>query len=994
MRRTRIVACLMMVAMLLGMTGTVFAADEKYEVSNPDAQGIVYVTNTDGETLGYSVDSGVELLVVDGYAFKDLNKNEKLDPYEDWRLTTAQRAENLASLMVADGEKGIKAIAGLMLYSSHTSVNSEEISASTMTALTDEYLRHVLVTGITSTDENVSATEVGAKWSNNVQAYVEGIQYGIPANNSSDPRHSASSSNVEYNIGNSGSLSLWPSSIGLAATFDPDAVLEFGQIASAEYRALGIATALSPQIDLATDPRWSRFSGTFGEDSTLATDMSRAYVDGFQSTFAENFLDAENAFDIDEGWGSDSVNAMVKHWPGGGSGEGGRDAHYNYGKFAVYPGDNFDEHLLTFTEGAFKLDGKTETATAVMPYYTISYDQDPEGDNVGNSYSRYIIQDLLRGEYEFEGVICTDWNIVYDVGSPYSFGGMCWGLENEDITDRFIRLLETGIDQFGGVNTIEYIMNAYNKMVTDSGKTVADTNMREHAERLLTNIFNTGLFENPYLDVAESVAAVGNSDFMAAGYETQQNSVVMLKNSDDVISADGLDGKVYIANASDYKDSEGNVKANPDMYSNYWGSQYVDNIADADYAVIVINAPSGGGGFDSTEVTEETGNGYKAITLQYGDYTATTAREQSIASNSDVYFNDWSVTDRTTGITTTYPGRYDVANRSYKDKTTSIDSNLTALANYNEITAAAEEAGIPVIVYMRASNPMVWSEIEPAADAIVVGYSIQTQAAFDIINGEVEPSAMLPAQQPANMETVEAQYEDVAHDMECYVDADGNIYDFGFGLNYSGTIGVDTDDARWDEYVEEYAWKNPYADVDESDWYYTPIKIATYKGYVQGLDKDGVRVFEPEEKMTREQFVKILANVAEKAGEEITGTSTFKDVASSRWSYDVIGWAQETGIIEGFTDGTFRPEENMTREQMCKMIALYAEYMGIEFTGDDNRTFTDASSVQSWAKEYVELLTKAGIIEGYEEEDGTYTFRPQDNASRAEVTKVAVGVFG
>lgn len=97
----------------------------------------------------------------------------------------------------------------------------------------------------------------------------------------------------------------------------------------------------------------------------MAADMARAYCDGIQTTE-----------DSADGWGLRSVNAMVKHWPGGGTGEGGRDAHYCYGKYAVYPGGHFAEHLLPFTEGAFRLKGKTKQASAVMPYYTISYDQD------------------------------------------------------------------------------------------------------------------------------------------------------------------------------------------------------------------------------------------------------------------------------------------------------------------------------------------------------------------------------------------------------------------------------------------------------------------------------------------------------------------------------------------------------------------------------------------------------------------------------------------
>jgi beta-glucosidase len=750
--------------MLIGLCGAFASAvDAKYTVSEPDAQGIIYVYNEGGPTLGYNKDSGVTIIEDDGYAFKDLNKNGVLDTYEDWRLADDVRAESLANMMAADGRAGIEAISGLMLYSSHTAVRTEEIAPATLTALTNEHLRHVLVT-------QIGSPSIAATWSNNVQIYCEGVEYGIPANNSSDPRHAVSSSNMEYEIGSTGALSQWPSSIGLAATFDTDLVKEAGKIVSAEYRALGITTSLGPQIDTSSDPRWSRVNGTFGDDAAISTDMTRAYVDGYQTTY-----DADGN---PLGWGSDSINAMVKHWPGGGAGEGGRDAHYNYGKFSVFPADNLASHLMPFTEGAFKLEDGTGSATAVMPYYTISYNQDPTGGNVGNSYSRYMITDLLRGEYEFKGVVCTDWNIVYDVGSPYSFGGMCWGMENVDITDRFIRLISTGVDQFGGVNAIANIMFAYDKSVEDNGLTVTNQMWANSGKRLLTNIYQTGLFENPYLNVEETAAEVGNESYMAAGYDAQLKSVVMVKNS-GIISPNGIQGKVYAANANNLEDS-----AAAGLFQSYFGDKYTTNVDDASAMFIVINAPTGGG-YDRADF-EAGGNGYVPMTLQYSSYTADTAREHSIASNPEVYWEQYG---------------YDVENRSYRGKTYVNNNLVAALENFNTLTAQAEAKDIPVIVYVRASNPMVFSEIEPSADAILIGYSISTQAALDIATGKVEPRAMLPMQQPASMEAVEAQFEDAGHDLECYVDANGNEYDFGFGLNYSGVIGVDTEDARYDKYV-------------------------------------------------------------------------------------------------------------------------------------------------------------------------------------------------
>ena len=253
---------------------------------------IITVTNTGRQTLGYSTTSGVKLITVDGFAFKDLNKNGKLDKYEDWRLTSDVRAKDLASKM------SVEQIAGLMLYSRHQAIptgsrgffagtyNGKKLEESGAKAsdlsdqqkefLTKDNLRHVLVT-------SVQSPEIAAEWNNNIQALTEGIGLGIPANNSSDPRH-GTIANAEFNAGAGGSISMWPGSLGLAATFDPAIVKNFGHIAAIEYRALGIATALSPQVDIATEPRWNRTSGTFGEDPKLAADMARAYIDGFQTS--------------------------------------------------------------------------------------------------------------------------------------------------------------------------------------------------------------------------------------------------------------------------------------------------------------------------------------------------------------------------------------------------------------------------------------------------------------------------------------------------------------------------------------------------------------------------------------------------------------------------------------------------------------------------------------------------------------------------------------
>jgi len=223
---------------------------------------------------------------------------------------------------------------------------------------------------------------------------------------------------------------------------------------------------------------------------------------------------------------------MVKHWPGGGPEEGGRDGHYGYGAYAVYPGNNLKDHLIPFTEGAFKLQGPTGMASAVMPYYTISYNQDKKyGENVGNSYSKYIINDLLRGEYKYDGVVCTDWMITADATGVDKFEGKCWGVEKLSVAERHYKVIMSGVDQFGGNNDKGPVLEAYQIGVKEQGEEFMRKRFEESAVRLLKNILRTGLFENPYLDPEKTKSIVGNAEFMKAGYDAQLRSVVMLKNN-------------------------------------------------------------------------------------------------------------------------------------------------------------------------------------------------------------------------------------------------------------------------------------------------------------------------------------------------------------------------------------------------------------------------------------------------------------------------------
>jgi beta-glucosidase len=749
----------------------VLNAQQKWEEVNL-TNGIKKIKVNDQITLGYSESSGVKILVKDGLPFKDLNKNGVVDIYEDWRINVNERAEDLASRM------SVEQIAGLMLYSGHQTVPMPPMgrfkatysgkafaeSGAMPSDLTDQQieflkkdnLRHVLLT-------SVQNPTVAATWNNNIQKLVESIGLGIPANNSSDPRNGANKE-AEYNAGSGGTISQWPEELGLAATFDPSITLKFGSIASKEYRALGITTALSPQIDLATEPRWNRFIGTFGEDPKLATDMSRAYVDGFQTS--------PKTIDNYNGWGNYSVNAMVKHWPGGGPEEAGRDGHFAYGKFAVYPGNNFQMHLRTFTEGAFKLKGSTKKAAAVMPYYTISFNQDKKnGENVGNAYSKYLITDLLRNKYDYNGVVCTDWLVTANEGEkPDVFWGKSWGVEKLSVAERHYKVLMAGADQFGGNNDAKPVLEAYQMGVKEHGEAFMRVRFEQSAIRLLLNIFRVGLFENAYLDPIESNSIVGKSEFMKAGYEAQLKSIVLIKNKNKSLPI--AKGKtVYIPKRitpaginffGQPSPEKSDYPVNLEIVKKYYN--VTDDPTKADFAIVFIKSPISGG-YSSADRAAG-GNGYVPISLQLKDYTATDAREHSMAAGDPVI--DPTITDRT------YKGKTSKSN-SYPDLQTILDTKRAM-------------NGKPVLVSISITNPMVFGEFEKEVDAIIGEFGVQVDAQLDIISGKVEPSGLLPMQMPLNMSVVEKQYEDKPHDMKPYKDTQGHLYDFGYGLNWKGVI--------------------------------------------------------------------------------------------------------------------------------------------------------------------------------------------------------------
>ncbi len=824
----RVLSMALCLVLLIGVTALPASASGesgRYAVEYMADDGFYRVTNPNGGArLSYTT---LQLLEEkDGgytYAFKDMDSDGELDPYEDWRLDPETRAADLVSKLSLERK------AGLMLHPNDESTTDGSLTEKNLVILDEVGARFIL--------DNSLAVSGVPLWNNAVQAHLEETdEFSIPLNLSSDPKNTSSNAalEVDYSEGyitvyKDEGYSAWPGNLGVAATFDPDWALVYGQIASAEYRAMGIGTALSPQMDLATEPRWTRFSGTFGEGSLLAGDLAAAFVHGFQSTWDGVGTDA-----ADLGWGKDSSATMVKHYPGDGAAEAGREAHSYTGKYNVYPGGNLMEHVSVFAAVMDIEASKTGGAAAVMPSYSIAIDKNGNAisENVASGYSGYKLLTILRGQLGFTGLICCDWNIDSDGFTPH-------GVENLTYIERHLLALENGLNQFGGSQSALANLYAYDMGVIKyqdtavhlsdgsalfntaqqigDGEERMDAIFNESAQKALEVTFKVGLFEDPYICKAESQATLTNAETKAISYECQKASVVMVKNSGGVISDNGgVKKTIYVpltaagasGEASGSASGAEYTVANRDVLEAYF-NVVTDEIGPngelirrtdfkgVDFALCLMSGTTTSGyisskvDLDGSDGTLD--NGYYPVSLQYGEYYADPAVVRPVPLGLDSQEElAWVAAGGESGGSRYYGGKTAQGNNSQIEK----------LAELRDIVGDT-----PIVVYMQLGNPVVFSEVEPYADAILIGFSISKNAAFEVIGGYYEPNGLLPCQMPANMATVETQFEDVAFDMDCYVDADGNTYDYAFGLNWSGVIS----DWRVETYGRGAYVDSPYA---------------------------------------------------------------------------------------------------------------------------------------------------------------------------------------
>jgi len=519
----------------------------------------------------------VDILEDNGLQFKDLNKNGVLDNYEDWRLTTDERVADLLSQMTLEEKVGFMLISTINMAGSSmrpvpgaprqkiTSDFSEEETVMDMNFFTrkplpipalfisgttkgvnERHLRHFIIRANTE-------AKTMAVWSNKLQALAESTRLGIPVILASNPRnHITNDYAIGIGLGRT-VFSKWPGTLGLAAMRDFGLTREFAESAAKEWVAVGIRKGYQYMADLATEPRWARIEGTFGEHGELAANMVREITLGFQG----------------EQLGNHSVALTTKHFPGGGPQVDGQDPHFDWGKDQHYPGGMFDYHLKPFIAA---IDAGT---SAIMPYYAKPINT--EHEEVAFAYNRGILNDLLRVKLGFKGIINSDTGPIFM---------MPWGVEELSVYERYQKALDAGVDLFSGIADPAPLLETINKGL------VTEARIDESVSRLLTEKFELGIFENSYLDEETADSIVGNEKIQERANLAFRKSIVLLRNESSLLPLKP-GTKIYFENymVARGSDNPHNVII-PEKSG--WDVEFVNSPEEADVVLLWLNPRSAG----------------------------------------------------------------------------------------------------------------------------------------------------------------------------------------------------------------------------------------------------------------------------------------------------------------------------------------------------------------------------------------------------------------
>lgn len=740
------------------------------------SDNLKYYHNQGGPTIATVSRKVIEK---DGLVFKDIDGTGEVTPVNDWRLSPAERAaayvktlttdEKIAQLFISDWRMGPKysnsdthtcipdesGVLDDATFTGKTIFGAQELPGTT-TLIKDWFSRHLILRA-NPTPEDM------ADWLNQLHAVAEECEHFVPVQVASNSRNE--NGEVVFGMNDaSGVFATWPGTMGIAAAVKGDSldiIDKFADCIRREWNACGLKKGYMYMADCATDPRWQRTFGTFGEDPELITKIFERLIPGVQGS--------------EEGVVPEGVSLTVKHFPGGGARENGFDPHYAAGQWNVYAteGSLQKYHVPTFCPAV------KYNAASIMPYYSkpaaekSATQTDCEGNPLvmnpyGIAYNKEFVDTMLRKQMGFKGYINSDTGIVHN---------MSWGVEALDIPERIgFAVTQSGVDVISGLFDNKEGREAYDRATNGYYDThpvpagfkkedlvLTDESLNRAVTRTLTELFQQGMFENPYADPKKAAEVVATKSDWAEAALVHRKSVVLLKNQGVLpLTEDKLAGKKVYAEAFAKKAeaAEAATKALREMLT---GVTLTEDPAQADYAILMVS-PSSGEYFNATP-------GYLELDI---------------------------CEDKT------------VCNVDKSGKPMAETHQETTLAGANRIpgiAAAVHANGGKVIANI--NFPLAWmvGNVEKYADALTAGFDTYPSATLDVIFGRFAPTGKLPITLPrgdevlaVNAEGVCASPNDVpGYDKDLYMpdslkdengkayayrDAAGNYYELNFGLSY------------------------------------------------------------------------------------------------------------------------------------------------------------------------------------------------------------------
>ena len=742
--------------------------------------------NENGPDIGVTT-CGV--IVRDGLYFKDMDNSGELAPYKDWRLSPEERAKDMVAHLRLDQQAGLvlntlfntpvaptrAEAAGAdgkpefgKIYKHHDPDEKPipgPLPGMTMSIDDADVLDKHITAGVYRGDMHCEAGMVALYHNAGTQMLeYEACKGGvaIPYSLHTNP----------INIG-------YPDSLGIGAAVlgdgNADFVYEMADTDRKMMKAEGLHIMYGPQVDVATDPRWPRTNGTYGERTDVTSDITEALIKGYQNG--------------DDGLNEGSVVLTVKHFPGDAPSENGFEPHVPIGQWRIYrtPGSMEKYHLPPF-QRAFD-----HKASSIMPDYSrIAADgravpQTYRGEvtsteAVPSAYSKELLTDLARNKMGFDGYINSDSGIT---------SVQIYGVEDLTVPQRYAKAISAGTDVIGGNTDPENIIKA----VEDGLLPKADLD-RASYNRLLS-LFRTKRVDNPYLDPDQADQA-RQDNFDGArkkAYEANQKAVVLVKNHGGVLPL-AKEKKVCIVTFKG---------------------------VDSGFAKMAQAMGAGLGSADADEALRKT----LAEAFEKKGYTVVATPEEADV----LYLHVWPISNGVVFYQFAMPviemGEIvtDERETNKSQKKTGKQVTVTTLKDVEKIRELADAIharGGKVVGTCVVNNPWLLDKLEPYCDALTIQYTVSTvalnnalNAQVDVISGDFAPTGKLSltmVSDPAVIAITEQEIDGVVREIcaspndvpgydkdpyidpailagvrggsYAYCDADGNYYRSGFGLNY------------------------------------------------------------------------------------------------------------------------------------------------------------------------------------------------------------------